>query len=82
MMVPSKSHWMIIVHTILYLNIKARLAVFLRSFATLRSRLGLAGFLPKVSMDINEPIENHQVGQNGYNDNTEVGLPGDCSEHY
>ena len=45
------------------------------------SRLAVA-FLPKASLDINEPVENHHVGQSGYSDKAEVGLPGDCSEHY
>ena len=48
----------------------------------MRSKLGLAAFLPEVSIHINEPIANYQVGQNGYDNKTEVGLPGDCSEHY
>ncbi len=36
--------------------------VFVRSLATLRSRLRLDAFLPEVSVHINKPIENHQVG--------------------
>ena len=45
-------------------------------------RPGLFAFLPYVSIYINEPVENYQVGQSGYNDETEVGLPSDCSQHY
>jgi len=37
---------------------------------------------PEVSIHINEPVENYQVGQSGYDNEAEVGLPGDCSEAF
>jgi len=48
----------------------------------LRDRFGLVDFLPQVPIHVNEPVENHYIGQNGYDDKTEVGLSDDCSEHY
>ena len=56
--------------------------MLLRSFAALRNRLELGSFLPEVSVDMNEPIENHQVGQNGQGDKAKVGLPGESPKHY
>ncbi len=56
--------------------------MLLRSSAALGSRLELGSFLPEVSVDINEPIPNHQVGQNGQGDKAKVGLPGDSPYHY
>ncbi len=56
--------------------------MFLWSLTTFRRRLVLVTFLLKVSRDMNKPIENHQVGQNSDDNKTEVGLPGDCSNHY
>ena len=59
-----------------------RLAVFLWVFATFRDRFGLVVLLPQISIHINEPVENYHVGQNGYDNKTEVGLTDDCPEHY
>lgn len=47
------------------------------SLAILRNGLELGIFLPEVSVHINEPIKNHQVGQNGQADKAKVGLPGE-----
>ncbi len=33
-------------------------------------------------MNINKPVENYHVGQNGDDDKTEVGLPDDRPDHY
>jgi hypothetical protein len=54
----------------------------LRVFATLWDRFGSVVLLPQISIHVNEPVENHQVGNSGYSDKAEIGLPDDCPEHY
>jgi len=44
------------------LRYKMRVTVYLWSLTTLGVGVGLVGFLPEVAVDINESVENHQVG--------------------